>query len=146
MEKLATNTANKREKKEMSADEIIMALLEQGVVPELNWLNLKENKPTLTGIETENGKMYYVLRFSIGNYAEIFHYYDKSTLLKTKTVKVINNNGESMTSVAEYSDFKAINGINFPHQSMVNLGPISFSISVDSIIINGAVDLKDFTE
>lgn len=133
-------------KKEMSADEIIMALLEQGVVPELNWLNLKENKPTLTGIETENGKMYYVVKFSIGNYAEIFHYYDKSTLFKTKTVKVINNNGESMTSVAEYSDFKAINGINFPHQSMVNLGPISFSISVDSILINGAVDLKDFTE
>ena len=133
-------------KKEFSSEEIAMAIMEQGVVPELNWLTASANKPELTGIEAENGNLYYVVKITFGTYAEVYHYYNKATMHKDKTIKVVNENGESMTSVTEYSDYKEVSGVQLPHKSMVNLGPISFNVTVDSIDINGEVDLKDFND
>ena len=132
-------------KKEMTGEEVAIALMEQGVIPEMNWMNSSSTfKPEVVGIESENGTPYYVVKIAFGSIGEVYHYYDKSSYLKAKTVKVVNQNGESSTSVIEYADYKAVNGVLLPHKTILNVGPMTLNISLDSTEINGAVDLKDF--
>ena len=78
------------------------------------------------------------------NGTEVYHYYDKSTFLKAKTVKVMNQDGESSTTVIEYADYKSVNGVLMPHKTILNVGPMTLNISLDATEVNGAVDLKDF--
>jgi hypothetical protein len=132
-------------KKEMTGEEVAIALVEQGVIPELNWINTVSNyKPEVIGIESENGKPYYVVKIAFGASGEVYHYYDKSTYLKAKTVKVMNQDGESSTTVIEYADYKSVNGVLMPHKTILNVGPMTLNISLDATEVNGAVDLKDF--
>jgi hypothetical protein len=132
-------------KKEMTSEEVAIALMEQGVIPELNWINTVSNyKPEVIGIESENGTPYFVVKIAFGASGEVYHYYDKSTYLKAKTVKVMNQDGESSTTVIEYADYKSVNGVLMPHKTILNVGPMTLNISLDATEINGAVDLKDF--
>jgi hypothetical protein len=101
-------------------------------------------KPEVVGIESENGMPFYVVKIAFGASGEVYHYYDKSTFLKSKTVKVMNQDGESSTTVIEYADYKSVNGVLMPHKTILNAGPITFNITVETTEINGAVDLKDF--
>ena len=132
-------------KKSLSAIEIEMESTEMGVVPELLWLTSLK-KPELRGIEMENGAYYYVLKFTFGSEAEVYYYYEKNSLQKAKTVRVMNKDGESQTAITTYSDFKEVNGIKFPHKSIANLGPLTLNITVDTLTINGKVDLKEFEQ
>ena len=132
-------------KKSLSAIEIEMESTEMGVVPELLWLT-SVKKPELRGIEMENGAYYYVLKFTFGSEAEVYYYYEKNSLQKAKTVRVMNKDGESQTAITTYSDFKEVNGIKFPHKSIDNLGPLTLNITVDTLTINGKVDLKEFEQ
>ena len=132
-------------KKSLSAIEIEMESTEMGVVPELLWLT-SVKKPELRGIEMENGAYYYVLKFTFGSEAEVYYYYEKNSLQKAKTVRVMNKDGESQTAITTYSDFKEVNGIKFPHKSIANLGPLTLNITVDTLTINGKVDLKEFEQ
>jgi hypothetical protein len=56
----------------------------------------------------------------------------------------MNLDGESSTTVIEYADYKSVNGVLMPHKTILNAGPLTFNITVDTTEINGAVDLKDF--
>ena len=132
-------------KKALTALEIEMETMDMGVVPELLWLEAK-TKPELRGIEMENGAFYYVLKFTFGSEAEVYHYYEKNSFQKAKTVRVINKDGESNTAISEYSDYKAVNGILFPHKTIANLGPLTLNITVDTLTINSKVDLKEFEQ
>ena len=132
-------------KKSLSAIEIEMESTEMGVVPELLWLT-SVKKPELRGIEMENGAYYYVLKFTFGSEAEVYYYYEKNSLQKAKTVRVMNKDGESQTAITTYSDFKEVNGIKFPHKSIANLGPLTLNITVDTLTINSKVDLKEFEQ
>ena len=132
-------------KKSLTAIEIEMESTEMGVVPELLWLT-SVKKPELRGIEMENGAYYYVLKFTFGSEAEVYYYYEKNSLQKAKTVRVMNKDGESQTAITTYSDFKEVNGIKFPHKSIANLGPLTLNITVDTLTINGKVDLKEFEQ
>jgi predicted Zn-dependent peptidase len=132
-------------KQEMSSEELAIASIEQGVIPEMNWMNSSSTfKPEVVGIESENGTPYYVVKIAFGSIGEVYHYYDKSSYLKAKTVKVVNQDGESSTTVIEYADYKAVNGVLLPHKTILNVGPMTLNISLDTTEINGAVDLKDF--
>ncbi|MFN5735175.1 MAG: M16 family metallopeptidase, partial [Flavobacteriales bacterium] len=132
-------------KKALTALEIEMETMDMGVVPELLWLEAK-TKPELRGIEMENGAFYYVLKFTFGSEAEVYYYYEKNSLQKAKTVRVMNKDGESQTAITTYSDFKEVNGIKFPHKSIANLGPLTLNITVDTLTINSKVDLKEFEQ
>lgn len=132
-------------KKEMSSEELAISSMEQGLIPEMNWINSNSAFiPEVLGIEFENDTPFYVVRIAYGESGEVYHYYNKSTFLKAKTVKVMNQNGESSTTVIEYSDYKSTNGLKMPQKTILNAGPITFNITVETTEVNGSVDLKDF--
>jgi len=132
-------------KNEMSAELLAISSMEQGLIPEMNWMNSSSTfKPEVVGIESENGTPYYVVKIAFGSIGEVYHYYDKSSYLKAKTVKVVNQGGESSTTVIEYAAYKSVNGVLMPQKTILNAEPFTFNITVDNTEINGAVDLKDF--
>jgi len=132
-------------KTEFDAMKIQAAKLESGLYPEMNWMK-PENASivSMVGIEQENNKQYYVIRVAPNTKNESIHYYEKGTFNKWKSVRTVVEKEESNSATSEYSDYRVVNGLMFPHQSVINAGPMTFTMKVESITFNGKVKVADF--
>ena len=132
-------------KTEFDEMKIKAAKLESGLYPEMNWMK-PENASivSMVGIEQENNKQYYVIRVAPNTKNESIHYYEKGTFNKWKSVRTVVEKEESNSATSEYSDYRVVNGLMFPHQSVINAGPMTFTMKVESITFNGKVKVADF--
>lgn len=129
-------------KKEMTAEEIAAKKKTEGLFPEMNYKK-SGMQYKLKGIETINGKDYYVMEVNDGE-TQSFDYYDAKTFYKFKTVSIKKEEGETVEITLEYSDFKEVNGFIFAHKFVQNLGQMSFDGTVQSITVNGEVNMDMF--
>lgn len=129
-------------KTELTAEEIAAKKKSFGLIPEMNY-SKSGMTYSIKGIETINNKQYYVLETSDGERQQ-FDYFDKTSFLKFKTVTIMEAEGETTESVREYSDYKDVNGILFPHKINQTIGELSLSGTVKAIEVNGKVDPKMF--
>ena len=121
------------------------AKLEKALIPEMDWMKTENaTVVSMMGIEQENKKEYYVIRVSTDPKNESLHYYEKGTFLKWKTVKTVVNKEESLNAITEYSDFRAVKGLMFPYQSVLNAGSMTFTQKIDEILVNGKVNVAEF--
>lgn len=121
------------------------AKLEKALIPEMDWMKTENaTVVSMMGIEQENKKEYYVIRVSTDPKNESLHYYEKGTFLKWKTVKTVVNKEESFNAVTEYSDYRAVKGLMFPYQSVLNAGSMTFIQKIDEILVNGKVNVAEF--
>ena len=121
------------------------AKLEKALIPEMDWMKTENaTVVSMMGIEQENKKEYYVIRVSTDTKNESLHYYEKGTFLKWKTVKTVVNKEESFNAVTEYSDYRAVKGLMFPYQSVLNAGSMTFIQKIDEILVNGKVNVAEF--
>jgi predicted Zn-dependent peptidase len=125
-------------KAEMKAEEIQAKMKTVGLIPELNYATVGINYE-LTGIETVDGKDYYVLKTNDGQ-ADKFDYYDVKTFYKIKSVQVMEGEETSMT----YGDFKAVEGIIFPHKLSMILGGMTLSGVSTNLEINSKIESSVF--
>ena len=103
-----------------------------------NDLNYTSGK--LTRIEPIDGKNTIVLK--IGN-EEIF--YDMTSGLKVKSVKSVKKpDGKEVKVPTTYGDYKAVEGIMFPHSIEIKSGPMNLNFKIVEIKINEGVEDKDF--
>ena len=103
-----------------------------------NDLNYTSGK--LTRIEPIDGKNTIVLK--IGN-EEVF--YDMTSGLKVKTVKTGKTpDGKEVKVPTTYGDYKAVEGIMFPHSIEIKSGPMNLNFKIAEIKINEGVEDKDF--
>ena len=103
-----------------------------------NDLNYTSGK--LTRIEPIDGKNTIVLK--IGN-EEIF--YDMTSGLKVKSVKTVKTpDGKEVKVPTTYGDYKAVEGIMFPHSIEIKSGPMNLNFKIVEIKINEGVEDKDF--
>ena len=103
-----------------------------------NDLNYTSGK--LIRIEPIDGKNTIVLK--IGN-EEVF--YDMTSGLKVKTVKTGKTpDGKEVKVPATYGDYKAVEGIMFPHSIEIKSGPMNLNFKIVEIKINECVEDKDF--
>ncbi|QTE24128.1 M16 family metallopeptidase [Polaribacter cellanae] len=94
----------------------------------------------LVRIEPIDGKNAIVLKY---NDTDI--YYDMTSGLKVKEVKTVKTpDGKEIETPTVYSDYKAVNGIMFPHSIGIQNGPMSFDFKVKEIKINEGVSEADF--
>lgn len=100
------------------------------------FVELTAKNSLLKGIENVNGSNAYAV--NLGNYKVAF--YDVATGLKVKEENTISG----VNTVVYYSDYKVINGINFPHVINVSAGPQEMSFTVSEIKINEGVSDQDF--
>lgn len=102
------------------------------IFPEMYYSQLGYTTQLLGVEEQKNGKKYYKLEIKKGEDMKETEYYDLETGLKMRT--------ESKNGSSEYSDYKAVDGIMFPHTVLQNMGQ-TMNLTVSSIKINGK--LKD---
>ena len=103
-----------------------------------NDLNYTSGK--LTRIEPIDGKNTIVLK--IGN-EEIF--YDMTSGLKVKAIKTVKTpDGKEVKVPTTFGDYKAVNGIMFPHSIEIKSGPMTLNFKIAEIKINEGVEDKDF--
>jgi hypothetical protein len=68
-------------------------------------------------------------------------FFDKKSGLKVKSLQTIEQAGQSVTTVNEYSDFRAVGGVLFPYKiTTVGAMPFPLELIVKSIEVNKGVD------
>jgi predicted Zn-dependent peptidase len=129
-------------KTELTADELASKAKSNGLVPEVNYASKKVSYE-LVGIESMNGNDYYVLKVVDGK-NESYDYFHTNTLMKEKTVSVMQRDGETMESTVTYGDYKEVNGVKFAHSIVQSVGPMVLTGTVTSIKVNEEIDLSTF--
>ena len=114
------------------------AKAEAGLCAEMNLIK-NGYQLTVKGIENLNGKDAYGLEISKGK-EQSNSYFDVETGLKIKTILTSETPQGTMQQITEYSDYKAVDGIMFPHAIKQSAGGITIDVSVKSIEVNKGLD------
>ncbi|WP_299683498.1 pitrilysin family protein [uncultured Tenacibaculum sp.] len=93
----------------------------------------------LDRIEAVDGSNAYVLKY---NDLEVF--YDVKTGYKVKTIKTVKTPRGDQQIPTNFSDYKEVNGVKFPHKIIQKMGPMELNFQVKEIKINEGVTDADF--
>jgi predicted Zn-dependent peptidase len=123
------------QRKEMEGDDLEKAKGKNALFGDLDYTSGK-----LVRTEPLEGKNAIVLKYEN---TEVF--YDMATGLKVKSVKTIKTpDGKEVKVPTIFSDYKAVNGILFPHAVSQKSGPMDLNFTVSEIKINEGVTDEDF--
>ncbi|MBB4119310.1 putative Zn-dependent peptidase [Mesonia hippocampi] len=110
---------------------------QSGLFPELN---ITSEKSKLLNIEAVEGKDAYVVQVN----ENTKNYYDTKTGLKIQTKVTMSQNGQSYESITKYGDYREVNGVLFPHNLKVNMGPETIDIKIIEALINQKISDSEF--
>lgn len=128
--------------KELTAEEISAESKSTGLFPEMNY-GESGMVYEMQGIETRNGKDYYLVKLNDGN-AEIYEYFDTESFLKIERKEIATAEGETVESVVSFSDYKDVNGFLFPMKKDLSVGGMTLSGTVKEVNINAKVNIEDY--
>lgn len=129
-------------KKELTAEEIASKQKSAGLFPELTYAT-SGMKVELIGIEEVNNTDAYVLKIIDGD-KQSFDYYDTKNFMKIKSVSIQKEGDQVIEASRSFSDFKAVNGLLFPHKMTLMMGELGLEGKVITIEINGTVEESIF--
>jgi predicted Zn-dependent peptidase len=109
-----------------------------GIVPEADYV---QNGYTLStgNIEEVNGQKTYVLTATKGG-SKMVGYFDIATGLKLKSVISITTPAGEQQTIVEYSDFRDVNGVQFPFLMKQTMSGISMECIVKTVEINNGIE------
>lgn len=134
------------QKQDMDADAIAEAKQEADITAELH-PEKYANKRTLKGMENVNGNDVYAVENVDAKGKKSTEYYDTKTGLLVKSVAVEEAQGQSMTIVTEYSDYKEVagaNGYKIPYSIKQSVGGQSIPAVVETVEINKNIPDSEF--
>jgi hypothetical protein len=94
---------------------------------------------TLDGIESFNGADAYVIKNG-----KTTLYFDVNTGLKIGKAVVQEANGQKMTQITNYGDYKEVKGIKVPYKTTMSFGPQEIEFKTTEVKINEGVSDADF--
>ena len=103
-------------------------------------------KLALKGIEAIEGKNAYILEVERPDGKKTTEYYDMTTSLKVREVATQPGmDGQPTTVTINFGDYKAVNGVLFPHSlSVSGIFPVPMKGAVTEMKANAGVDDKAF--
>ena len=113
---------------------------EKGLFPELH---LDASTIELESLTAIDGVDVYKVKVTKGDDVS-FRFYDAKTGYLVRTEKTVEAQGQSVTSIEDLSDYKAVNGVMFPHTMKVAAGPQIIILNTTSVKINEGVTDADF--
>lgn len=131
------------EKTPMTEEEIASKKKTAGLFPEMTY-KTAGIQYELKGIENQNGTDFYVLYTKEGD-KEQYDYYDTKTFLKSKMVAIQQTEEGANEQSLTFSEYKAVNGILFPHAMSMMMGEMGLTGKVTKLEVNGKVDPKLFS-
>ncbi|HLU87633.1 MAG TPA: pitrilysin family protein [Taishania sp.] len=121
-------------KKDLTAEEIASKNKSIGLIPEMNYKTSGMHYELL-GIENQNGTDMYVVKLNDGQ-SEIYEYYNTKDFSKIKRLTISKDEENGGEALVTYSDYKAVNGVMFPHKIVMSFGEVAFNSTVKTITIN----------
>lgn len=97
------------------------------------------------GTETVNEKLCHILKMTSQSGVSSKMYFDDETGLKVLEKKTAQTQMGAMEQTVEYSDYKEVAGVKFPHKLKQSFGPQSVEVTVSSIKINTNLSDDIFT-
>ncbi|MEY3500155.1 MAG: hypothetical protein RL308_1824 [Bacteroidota bacterium] len=94
---------------------------------------------TLDGIESFNGADAYVIKNG-----KTTLYYDVTSGLKIGKAVVQEANGQKMTQISSFGDYKEVKGIKFPFKTTLSFGPQEIEFKTTEVKINEGITDADF--
>ena len=94
---------------------------------------------TLDGIESFNGAEAYVIKDG-----KTTLYYDVKSGFKIGKAVVQEANGQKMTQITNFGDYKEVKGIKFPFKTSMSFGPQEIEFKTTDVKINEGVTDADF--
>jgi len=129
-------TVQQGQRKELAGAEL--AEMQETAAPFDELMLSKKAGLTVNGIENINGSDAYVIKDG-----KTTLYYDVKSGLKTASAKEMEQQGQKMTQMSYFSDYKDVKGIKFPYKTVMNVG-IDIELNVTDIKINEGVTDADF--
>jgi hypothetical protein len=117
------------QKMEMKGEELENALKNLAIFPELE---IDPDQISLQGIVSVDGIDAYEIKWSDNKTV----FYAVEDFLKLQTVETMEMQGQIQSSTTSFSDYKAVEGIRFPHLVKQDMGPQKIDFQVKSIILN----------
>jgi predicted Zn-dependent peptidase len=117
------------QKMDLKGKEFENALKDADLFPEMN---VDPDKILLEGIVIVNGKDAYKIKWSDNK----SHFYAVDDFLKIQTMETLKVQGQVQSSTTTFSNYKAVEGIRFPHTVQQDLGPQKVDFQVKSITLN----------
>jgi zinc protease len=102
-------------------------------------------KLTLKGIEPVNGSDAYVMEVISPAGKKSTEWYDVASGYKVKAASTINTQGQTITQVSEYSDYKEFNGIKYPGTVSITGTPLPLKLKLESVEVNKGLKDSDFS-
>ena len=112
-------------------------LADAAIFPELN---LDLDTVELVGITEVDGKKAYEVKITEG----MLNFYDVESHLKIQVSQTVEIMGNSQTNVVKMNDYKEVNGILFPHKTVMSMGPQEIELITQNIELNAEIDSETF--
>jgi zinc protease len=126
-------------KTEMDTEERAEKQKEKGLFPETY---LEKEAINLISLISINGTDAYKIQVTGKN--DSFRYYDAENAMLIRTEDEKDSQGQKLTQVSDYSDYKAVNGVMIPHTRTISAGSQVITFVASEIKINEGVSKKDF--
>ena len=112
---------------------------------ELAYLKGENSKMVLKAIESVEGQDAYVIVVEKANGDKSTIYYAVESGLKIKKSDTGKGpGGQEVTQDTSYADYKEVDGIKFPHQVVVPMGPQKIEMTMKSVKVNSPLTKADF--
>ena len=121
---------------DLAGEELENAIMDSQIFPELS-IDPSAVKARVADV---NGVAAYELAVSESK----SFFYDQKTFLKIKISETQEVQGNTITQETLVGDYKAVDGILFPHKLTQSFGPQSIDFITKSIGLNGTIDGDDF--
>lgn len=127
-------------KKPLTEAEVVEKKGDYAIFPELYYTMKNATLETMTTID---GKDVFKLKITNGEKSS-FRYYDAETALLVRSESTVEAQGQSFTSVVNYSNYSPVNNIQFPYNLSMKTGPQVLSFNLTNVKVNEGVSDADF--
>lgn len=124
----------------MSDDDVSSRKKTQGLFPEIYMEASNIALESLTDVDGVDA--YKIISTKNGKKTTRFYAADSGLLIRTESVTEAQ--GQSITSITEYSDYKEVKGVMMPGKMKITNGPQVIEMDITDIKINEGVTAKDF--
>ena len=85
-----------------------------------------------------------VYKIKVKGDKESFRYYDATSGLLLREEATEEAQGQTFTSLKDFSDYRAVNGVLIPYGQKITTGPQVISINANEVQVNSGVTEEDF--
>ena len=98
----------------------------------------------LESVESINGSDAYGISVTLPEGGSYTVYFDSQTGLKVRYTKVSDTPQGQMNQTVNYSDYKEVEGVKFPHKLVQNVGSQVINIAISEVTVNGEISEDTF--